>query len=145
MQRYEVSAFARDGEAARHNLNYWTFGDYLGIGAGAHGKITFAERNAIVRTGKPLAPSRYLGAEATELRSEEVIAGDARPGEFLLNALRLIDGVDSQLFEPRTGCSLSAIDATWETLVARGLVRADRLAVTELGLRYLDSVVSEFI
>jgi putative oxygen-independent coproporphyrinogen III oxidase len=145
LQRYEVSAFARDGEAARHNLNYWTFGDYLGIGAGAHGKITFAERNAIVRTGKPLAPSRYLAADATELRTEEVIAGDARPGEFLLNALRLIDGVDSQLFEPRTGCSLSAIDATWETLVARGLVRADRLAVTELGLRYLDSVVSEFI
>ena len=96
LQRYEVSAFARDGEAARHNLNYWTFGDYLGIGAGAHGKITFAERNAIVRTGKPLAPSRYLGAEATELRSEQIIAGDARPGEFLLNALRLIDGVDSQ-------------------------------------------------
>ncbi len=145
LQRYEVSAFARDGEAARHNLNYWMFGDYLGIGAGAHGKITFAERNAIVRTGKPLAPSRYLGAEATELRSEEVIAVDARPGEFLLNALRLIDGVDWQLFEPRTGCSPSAIDATWETLVARGLVRADRLAVTELGLRYLDSVVSEFI
>jgi len=145
LRRYEVSAYASDGEAARHNLNYWMFGDYLGIGAGAHGKITFAERNEIVRTGKPLAPSRYLGVAPTELRSEALITLDARPGEFLLNALRLVDGVDSRLFEPRTGCSLSTIDGAWETLLTRGHVRADRLAVTELGFRYLDSVVSEFI
>jgi oxygen-independent coproporphyrinogen-3 oxidase len=145
LRRYEVSAFAREGHAARHNINYWTFGDYVGIGAGAHGKITFAERDAIIRTSKPLAPARYLGAAPAELRAEATIAPDARAGEFLLNALRLIDGVEKELFEQRTGCGLSSIDAVWECLRARGLVRRDRLAVTQLGLRYLDSVVGEFI
>jgi coproporphyrinogen III oxidase-like Fe-S oxidoreductase len=145
LQRYEVSAFARAGQAARHNVNYWTFGDYLGIGAGAHGKITFAARDAIIRTSKPLAPARYLGAAPDELRSEAPIQADARPGEFLLNALRLTDGVDPQLFEQRTGCVLATIDDTWKRLHARGLVQRDRLAVTELGLRYLDTVVGEFI
>ena len=94
LRRYEVSAFARAGQAARHNVNYWTFGDYLGIGAGAHGKVTFAERDAIIRTSKPLAPARYLGAAPDALRSEAAFSTDARPGEFLLNALRLIDGVE---------------------------------------------------
>ncbi len=145
LQRYEVSAFARVGQAARHNVNYWAFGDYLGIGAGAHGKVTFAEREAIVRTSKPLAPARYLGAAPDELRSEAAITADARPGEFLLNALRLIDGVEPRLFERRTGCPLSTIDDTWKRLHARGLVQRDRLAVTALGLRYLDTVVGEFI
>ncbi len=145
LRRYEVSAFAHSGEAARHNVNYWMFGDYLGIGAGAHGKITFANRDTIVRTSKPLAPTRYLGSESTELRSEADISIEARPGEFLLNALRLIDGVDAQLFEQRAGVPLSVIDATWQKLQAQGLMQGDRLAVTELGLRYLDTVVGEFI
>ena len=145
LRRYEVSAFAREGEAARHNVNYWMFGDYLGIGAGAHGKITFADRDTIIRTSKPLAPARYLGSESKALRSEVDVSIEARPGEFLLNALRLIDGVDMRLFEQRTGVPFSEIDATWEKLRAQGLVQRDRLAVTELGLRYLDTVVGEFI
>ncbi|HTK97475.1 MAG TPA: radical SAM family heme chaperone HemW [Pseudomonadales bacterium] len=145
LRRYEVSAFAREDQAARHNVNYWTFGDYLGIGAGAHGKLTFAERSAIIRTSKPLAPARYLGAAPDDLRSEAAITADARPGEFLLNALRLVDGVEPQLFEQRTDCALSTIHDTWKRLHARGLVQRDRLAVTDLGLRYLDTVVGEFI
>jgi putative oxygen-independent coproporphyrinogen III oxidase len=145
LRRYEVSAFAWEAQSAQHNINYWMFGDYLGIGAGAHGKITFAERDTIMRTSKPLAPARYLGSEPVELCSEANVSFEARPGEFLLNALRLIDGVDVDLFEQRTGVPLSEIDATWEKLHVQGLVRRDRLAVTELGLRYLDTVVGEFI
>jgi coproporphyrinogen III oxidase-like Fe-S oxidoreductase len=121
------------------------FGDYLGIGAGAHGKITFAERDTIMRTSKPPAPARYLGSEPKGLRSEADVSIEARPGEFLLNALRLIDGVDVGLFEQRTAVPFSEIGATWKKLHAEGLVRRDRLAVTELGLRYLDTVVGEFI
>ncbi len=145
LHRYEVSAFARKGEQARHNLNYWTFGDYIGIGAGAHGKVSIVERGEVVRTSKPLAPTRYLGSAPHELRSNSVIEPDALAGEFLLNALRLIDGVDKRLFVQRTGLSLSAIEARWARLHERGLVRGDRLAVTALGLRYLDTVVSEFL
>src|SRR4030095_9163056 len=101
--RYEVSAFAKDGAIARHNVNYWQFGDYLGIGAGAHGKLTFAAEDRIVRTTKPLQPRRYLAALPAELCSTADVSRDARPGEFMLNTLRLVDGVSCELFENRTG------------------------------------------
>ena len=143
-ERYEISAFARPGERARHNVNYWTFGDYLGIGAGAHGKATFAGQR-IVRTTKPMAPSRYLGSDARDLREQATVARDALPGEFMLNALRLIDGVAPSMFEARTGRSLDVIEPTWRKQRELGLMRADRLAVTATGLRYLDSVVSAFL
>jgi coproporphyrinogen III oxidase-like Fe-S oxidoreductase len=138
-----VSAFARPGQRARHNLNYWTFGDYLGIGAGAHGKVTCVDR--VVRTTKPLAPSRYLHASPRELRDDAIVARDALPGEFMLNALRLIDGVEPQLFELRTGCSLDVIETVWRQQRDLGMMRADRIATTPTGLRYLDSVVSAFL
>jgi putative oxygen-independent coproporphyrinogen III oxidase len=145
LARYEVSAFARPGQAGRHNLNYWTFGDYLGIGAGAHGKISIESRDTVVRTSKPPAPARYLSTTSGELRSEAQISADALPGEFLLNALRLIDGVPSTLLQERTGCPPDAIESRWLHQQARGLMRSDRLAVTALGLRYLDTVVSAFL
>jgi putative oxygen-independent coproporphyrinogen III oxidase len=145
LERYEVSAFARPGQEARHNLNYWTFGDYLGIGAGAHGKITVAAKSEVIRTNKPLAPARYLAMPAAQLRSQAAIAEDALPGEFLLNALRLIDGVPAPLLPERTGRPVAAIEAGWRRQQALGLMRADRLGVTPLGLRYLDTVVSEFL
>ena len=143
--RYEVSAFSRPRQEARHNLNYWTFGDYLGIGAGAHGKLSFPSRNRVIRTGKPLAPTRYLETPAAELRTEAAVASEALPGEFLLNALRLPNGVAESLFHSRTGLSTATIAAQWKRQQALGLMRSDRLAVTPLGLRYLDSVVSEFL
>jgi putative oxygen-independent coproporphyrinogen III oxidase len=143
--RYEVSAFCRPGDAARHNLNYWTFGDYLGIGAGAHGKYSFPESGEVVRSSKPLAPARYLGTPANDLRSEAIVSADALPGEFLLNALRLIDGVDAETFSARTGVASTTIDARWTQQQRRGLMRGDRLGVTPLGLRYLDTVISEFL
>jgi oxygen-independent coproporphyrinogen-3 oxidase len=144
LERYEVSAFARSGQRARHNINYWTFGDYLGIGAGAHGKLTFADGH-VTRTAKPLAPSRYLQADPRTLRDDATVTRQALPGEFMLNALRLIDGVEPALFEARTGCSLDAIDATWRRQSELGLMRTDRLGTTPTGLRYLDSVVSAFL
>ena len=88
-QRYEVSAYAQPGRASQHNLNYWTFGDYLGVGAGAHGKIS--ARNKIVRTEKPRQPRLYMSQPLTTQIHE--VAADAVAGEFLLNALRLVDGV----------------------------------------------------
>ncbi len=143
--RYEISAFCRLGQAARHNLNYWMFGDYLGIGAGAHGKLTLADSSCVLRTSKPLAPARYLATPPPQLRSEAVVGGDALPGEFLLNALRLIDGVDATLLEQRTGCTSAQIATVLARQRARGLMREDRLALTTLGLRHLDTVVSAFL
>jgi len=145
LRRYEVSAFARSGQEARHNLNYWTFGDYLGIGAGAHGKVSLPSRDEVIRTSKPLAPARYLATPAVELRSQATISAEALPGEFLLNTLRLIDGVPESLLRERTGRPTASIEAQWERQQALGLMRADRLGVTPLGLRYLDTVVSEFL
>jgi len=145
LRRYEVSAFSRAGQEARHNLNYWMFGDYLGIGAGAHGKISFPARGTVIRTNKPLAPTRYLAASSIELRSEAVVNAEALPGEFLLNALRLIDGVTESLFNARTGCASATIDARWRHQQVHGLMRNDRLGVTPLGLRHLDTVVSDFL
>ena len=143
--RYEVSAFARPGAEARHNLNYWQFGDYLGIGAGAHGKVTFTGSNEIVRTAKPAQPRRYLMGSASALRCSAPVAADARPGEFLLNALRLVDGVPEDLFRQRTGVDLEHIRVPRDRMTALGLLRADRLGVTPLGLRHLDTVVGAFL
>ena len=143
--RYEISAFSRPGQESRHNLNYWMFGDYLGVGAGAHGKLSFPARSAVIRTSKPLAPARYLATPSAELRSDAMIPGDALPGEFLLNALRLPDGVAESLFNARTGLPTATIAAKWKRQQELGLMRDDRLAATPLGLRHLDSVVSEFL
>ena len=142
--RYEISAYARPGAAARHNVNYWTFGDYFGIGAGAHGKHTL-ESGSIERTTKPLAPERYLKTRASELAARAPIARDAIAGEFMLNALRLIDGVDLGLFEARTGLERAVIAPVWNRQIDLGLMREDRLELTELGRRHLDSVVAAFL
>ena len=144
--RYEVSAFARPGQKARHNVNYWTFGDYVGIGAGAHGKISRTHDGfTVVRTEKPKAPERYLATSPQALRRETPIARDDLPGEFFFNALRLVEGVDVETFEARTGQSIDVIATTRARLVTMGLLEPDRLAVTALGARYLDSVVAELV
>ena len=141
-RRYEISAFAKEGAACRHNLNYWQFGDYLGIGAGAHGKLTSA--GGQVRTSFARQPRLYVG-EAPERYSEAPIAEESLPVEFMMNALRLIDGVQTALFQARTGLALARIEKTLDELRTRGLMRADRLGLTPLGLRLLDSVVAEFL
>jgi len=141
-RRYEISAFAKDDQACRHNLNYWQFGDYLGIGAGAHGKLTGV--NSTVRTSFARQPRRF-SREVPDRFSEVPINEESLPVEFMMNALRLIDGVDEELFEARTGIPLIRIQQTLDELRAAGLVRSDRLGLTAKGLKLLDSVVGEFL
>ena len=125
LERYEVSAFARPGHRARHNVNYWEFGDYLGIGAGAHGKISFPHR--IVRQVRLRDPAAYMaGAEADAAIASEVEVTRAElPFEFMLNALRLKEGFPLSRFGERTGLPLSAIDRPLAEAERRGLLERD--------------------
>ena len=141
LARYEVSAFARPGHASRHNLNYWRFGDYLGIGAGAHGKITRGTAD-VLRTRRTRLPSDYL-AEQRPLDTPVAVA--ELPAEFMLNALRLVDGVPWERFETATGLPLETIAEPVEMLHSRGWLRTDRLATTALGYRFLDTVIQAFV
>ncbi len=145
--RYEVSAYARPGHACRHNLNYWNFGDYLGIGAGAHGKLSFPDR--VVRQVRTRSPALYLErhARGEAAFDETVVEASALPFEFMLNALRLVDGVPARRFEERTGIPLSTLDATLEAAVGRGLLEVDafRLRPTARGLRFLNDLQAMFL
>ncbi len=145
MRRYEVSAFARPGLECRHNLNYWRFGDYVGAGAGAHGKRSYPGPDGleIRRTRKASQPRRYLQAPA----SSEVaaVAPGERVFEFMMNALRLRDGVSHGCFELRTGLDLATLAPHWQPLAEQGLVHRDRIAATELGWRHLDTVLQRFL
>lgn len=143
-QRYEVSAYARPGQRCRHNLNYWTFGDYLGAGAGAHGKRSRDRHGAlrIERTRKASQPRLYL-ADPTATERAAVGADDV-VFEFMMNALRCVDGADWSTFEARTGRRREEV-SLWPELVAAGLVRTDRVATTDAGLRFLDAVLQRFL
>ncbi|MEJ2590876.1 MAG: radical SAM family heme chaperone HemW [Candidatus Thiodiazotropha sp.] len=141
--QYEVSAFARAGGVCRHNLNYWRFGDYLGIGAGAHGKVSDAVGN-IRRRWKQRHPEAYLRGPA--LKGERSLSPGDRVIEFMMNALRLSEGVEAVCFERTTGLSPAVIDAPLRTARARGLMREDplRLCATELGARFLNDLLELF-
>jgi putative oxygen-independent coproporphyrinogen III oxidase len=143
---YEVSAYARPGRRCRHNLNYWSFGDYLGVGAGAHGKLTFPERGTIVRTVQPREPRRYLAAAAGELTRRPVAAAEL-PFEFMLNALRLTEGFALDTFVARTGLDEREIAAPLARAVARGLLlrTAEGYRPSELGLRFLNDLLTDFM
>jgi putative oxygen-independent coproporphyrinogen III oxidase len=144
-ERYEVSAYARPGRRCRHNLAYWTFGDYLGIGAGAHGKVTRRADGAvrIERTRKPSQPRLYLAAPTTTETTP--IADGERACEFLMNALRLRDGVEWQRLWETTALGRGDLEPQWSALVSQGLVRDDRIATTPLGYRHLDAVLQQFL
>jgi len=150
-QQYEVSAFAREvngeSQACRHNMNYWQFGDYLGIGAGAHGKITLRAENKIVRYHKTRIPKHYLQHQAAVLAEQNAIAEKDVAFEFMLNALRLRDGVPAPLFTERTGLPLAAIDAVWNALCDQGLLAPDkhRLVASEKGFLFLNDVLTAFM
>ncbi|MDE0420144.1 MAG: radical SAM family heme chaperone HemW [Gammaproteobacteria bacterium] len=140
-QRYEVSAFARDGHVCAHNVNYWRFGDYMGIGAGAHGKLTNGAGN-VVRTAKASQPRLYL--DGANDRNATVTRDDL-PGEFMMNALRLVDGVERELFEVRTALGFDVVEPTVAEMVDWGLMHPDRLALTPQGFRQLNGVVARFL
>ncbi len=149
--RYEVSAYARAGRACQHNLNYWQFGDYLGLGAGAHGKLTDPARDVIERTRQPRDPRRYLKADPAGMVTETVPRAE-RPFEFMLNALRCVTGFDAKLFEARTGLACDDIAPTLESLVARGLLMRElgpqipaRWRPSERGFRFLNEVLLDFL
>jgi oxygen-independent coproporphyrinogen-3 oxidase len=147
LARYEVSAFARPGHRCTHNLNYWQFGDYLGIGAGAHGKLSFPER--IVRQVRWREPAAYMAkalAGAAVSNEHEVLAGDL-PFEFMLNSLRLKDGFELALFTERTGLPVLRLDAAISAAEQRGLMQRDgaRLMPTARGFDFLSDLQQLFL
>jgi oxygen-independent coproporphyrinogen-3 oxidase len=129
LNRYEVSAFARPGRECVHNLNYWQFGDYLGIGAGAHGKISFPHR--MLRQQRWREPMGYIerALAGNAVSNEHEVARDAIAFEFMLNALRLRDGFKTQLWVERTGLPLSSIEPALRQAEARGLIERDATSV----------------
>ncbi len=147
LKRYEVSAFATTGQECRHNINYWRFGDYFGIGAGAHGKLS--TNNQAIRTAKQRIPDTYLqaGSRATRLAVEDALDQEQLISEFMLNALRLREGVEVSLFADSTGLAPECMHSTWRRLQAQGLMLEgdDRLQTTELGWRFLNTVIEAFM
>ena len=147
--QYEVSAYARDGRRCLHNLNYWSFGDYLGIGAGAHGKLTEATSGRIVRTTKVKAPRSYLerAAGGAAFGTRAAVAPADLPFEFMMNALRLNEGVASASFLERTALTRDAFADAWRVALERGWLENDptRLVPTELGRRWLNDVIELFL
>jgi oxygen-independent coproporphyrinogen-3 oxidase len=148
--QYEVSAYASGARECRHNLNYWRFGDYLGIGAGAHGKLTDPIAGSVTRTARVRQPGRYLAAPSPVARVAEtrVLSADDLAFEFCLNALRLVAGFDAALFEARTGLPWSVLDGPLAAAQARGLVTtgADRgWSPTTLGQRFLNDLQAIFL
>lgn len=145
--QYEVSAYAREGRRARHNLNYWEFGDYLGIGAGAHGKRSGSQ--GIERRARHKHPKRYLDSAGTAGALQEVRRLDPAelPIEFMLNALRLNAGVPTAIWLQRTGLPAETLAAARERAVGLGLMLADpdRLQPTPLGQRHLNRLLELFL
>jgi oxygen-independent coproporphyrinogen-3 oxidase len=155
--QYEVSAYAGDGARCRHNLNYWQFGDYLGIGAGAHGKCSGIEQGALVitRTTRTREPRRYLAQFASALAAqaptpgseERAVAIGERAFEFLLNALRLVEGFDQAQFEARTGVELASIAVQLERAGELGLLqrRGTHWRASTHGLNFLNDLLALFL
>ena len=147
--QYEISAYAQRDKRCNHNLNYWRFGDYLGIGAGAHGKLSSSDDGSVRRRWKTRLPRAYLEASsgAARIGGDSVVAADELPFEYMLNALRLIDGVPAADFTERTGLPASSIAAGITQARAKGWLedRADRLKTTALGQRFLNDVIASFL
>jgi putative oxygen-independent coproporphyrinogen III oxidase len=144
-QRYEISAYSRADRESRHNLNYWRFGDYLGIGAGAHGKTTDASLQ-IVRTRKTRMPLHYLDPIRTFTAERRIVGKEELPLEFMMNALRLRDGVPALYYQTRAGLSLQALAPQLQRLRDRGLLvkDPDHIAPTDKGLQFLNEILLEF-
>ena len=147
--QYEVSAYARAGRQCRHNLNYWQFGDYLGIGAGAHGKLTLGASQQVLRRWKLRHPTEYQAKAGTPaaIGGDEVLTASRLPFDFMLNALRLNAGVPMAMFEARTGLPRAAIADHLATAHARGWLEPDPdwLRPTELGRRFANDVIGLFL
>ena len=146
-RHYEVSAYAQPGRQARHNLNYWEFGDYLGIGAGAHSKLSFPHR--VLRQARFKQPASFIEAakRGNAVHEEREIGRDEMGFEFMLNTLRLTGGFNPNLFGERTGMSINAIDKALDAAEAKGLIYRDFKLIkpTELGQRFLNDLQEMFL
>jgi putative oxygen-independent coproporphyrinogen III oxidase len=147
--QYEVSAYAREGRRCRHNLNYWRFGDYLGIGAGAHGKLTDPDTGTLIRTWKIKHPQHYLEAAGAPERQggRAPVPDEERSFEFLMNHLRLKEGFPEPLFSERTGLSLTALEPELSACLEEDLLerRNGSVRCTETGYNFLDNVLQRFL
>ncbi len=148
-EQYEVSAYARNDRRCQHNLNYWLFGDYLGIGAGAHSKLSFPAHNSIVRHSKARHPADYLKTATSpdRIRGETLVSeADARL-EFMMNALRLNNGFGVQEFEGRTGETIASVRRLIDQAQQDGLIERDlqQIKTTDLGARHLDTLLQRFM
>jgi oxygen-independent coproporphyrinogen-3 oxidase len=144
---YETSAHARPGRESRHNLNYWRFGDYLGIGAGAHSKVSFTDR--IVREMRTRSPAEYVRrvADGTQVAERREVAARELPFEFMMNALRLAEGFDVGTFADRTGLPITVAGKALAAAEAKGLIVRDHLRIrpTDLGRRFLNDLLQLFL
>jgi oxygen-independent coproporphyrinogen-3 oxidase len=148
--QYEISAYAQPSKVAKHNLNYWQFGDYLGIGAGAHGKLTIQnddiDKSKIYRTAKTRLPKDYLNLAKRFLATQDNIEAEDRDLEFLMNGLRLFGGVDKKLFSARTGLPYGSIEVAVKKAVVDGLLEeGDSLKTTEKGQLFLNELLERFL
>lgn len=144
--QYEVSAYSTNQQASRHNMNYWTFGDYIGIGAGAHGKITDLNKLSITRQWQTRNPKDYLAKGHDFSAGQKTIATDDIPLEFMMNALRLNQPLHLDLFHQRTGLSLAIIEPNLQQLANKGLLEYSKqhITTTSLGRRFLNELLAEF-
>ncbi len=143
---YEISAHARPGKASKHNLNYWTFGDYIGIGAGAHGKITLPDSNVLFRTRKTRMPSDYLNPDKLWLAGKETIEPEDIGFECLMNGLRLRDGISAETFEDRTGLPLDSMQTVMDKAQAMGLLEVGKyIRASAKGRQYLNELLALFL
>ena len=149
--QYEVSAFAQNSRKSSHNHNYWSFGDYLGIGSGAHGKLTLLNENKLIRTNKPKRPDHYMNHavdSATQLRE---VSTEERTIEFLMNALRLKEGFSRNLFQIRTGNEFSVISSKISKLIESGFIETNKIhgedfyCASNKGYRFLNTLLGEFL
>jgi putative oxygen-independent coproporphyrinogen III oxidase len=147
---YETSAFARPGHRCRHNLNYWTFGDYLGIGAGAHGKLSFhdrIERQARVKHPKAYMDASFASDSPDHLAERRELGRGDRVFEFMMNGLRLTEGFDPRLFEARTGLSIAAAEPALAAAARRGLLDRDlhNIRPSRTGRHFLNELLQHFL
>jgi len=148
-EHYEVSAYARERQWCRHNLNYWEFGDYVGIGAGAHGKITDSFKQHIRRSSKPRQPQAYIDSarRGESLGSEHIVTRDEVGLEYMMNTLRLQRGFPVHQFQERCGQALTLIEKPLQQAEQRGLLHRDihRIRATDSGQRYLNELLTLFM
>jgi len=144
--QYEISAYARDGRRARHNLNYWQYGDFLGIGAGAHGKLSHAD-GRVERYWKTRQPRDYLNPDKAFRAGNKILKADELPFDFLMNALRLVEGVPTAWYPERTGQPVEAMAPLLDQAVQRGLLQPwqQQLRPTEQGRLFLNDLLEMFL